>query len=560
MTMAVPTVDLGAGRAAVARQIDEACRDVGFFQIVGHGIDTHVADAAWDVAHEFFALPTEAKLAVSIPEGEAYGYGPFKIERLAASLGDATPPDLKETFSVGPFDPPPPGLTDAAAAFVYSPNRWPAALPTMEPAFRAYYGAMGSLVSRLMSAMAVGLGLDPSWFDPFIDRHTSALRALHYPDLSGQQIEPGQLRAGAHTDYGTLTLLRQDDAPGGLQLRDSDEEWVDVPAVPGAFVVNVGDALQRWTNDRWRSTLHRVVVPPLDADRSCERFSMAFFHNANWDAVIECIPTCRVDGEPARHPPVTAGRHLMDKFRSTQPPEQNRSGHRSAEAARENGDQKEGDGQLVRTFKPRRRALTARRAEVFERLAPIFTLDEQGPPLDLADVFGRDGEVVLDIGFGVAEGLLGMVIAQPQLDVIGVEVHTPGIAGALAGIEEHGLTNVRLVHGDAVVFLARLHGGSLTGVRIFFPDPWPKARHQHRRLVGDDVVSRLVTLLRPAGWLHVTTDNGDYAEHIRRVCGANPGLHGGPIERPPDRPSTRYEQKAIVAGRPVTDFRYERCA
>lgn len=319
MTMAVPTVDLSGDRARVAHDIAVACREVGFFQIVGHGIDAAVADAAWDLAHEFFALPLDEKLAVSIPGGDAYGYGPFKIERLAASLGAATPPDLKETFSVGPFEPPPADLTDPAAAFVYSPNRWPATLATMEPSFRAYYDAMAELVSRVMSAMADGLGLDDDWFEPYIDRPTSALRALHYPDLAGQHVEPGQLRAGAHTDYGTLTLLRQDDAPGGLQLRGVDGEWVDVPAVPGAFVVNVGDALQRWTNDQWRSTLHRVVVPPRDAARNCERYSLAFFHNANWDAVIECIPTCRADGEPARHPPVTAGRHLMDKFRSTQP-------------------------------------------------------------------------------------------------------------------------------------------------------------------------------------------------------------------------------------------------
>jgi isopenicillin N synthase-like dioxygenase len=319
MTMTVPTVDLTEDRAAVARQIDAACRDAGFFQIVGHGIDDDVAGAAWDAAHEFFALPIDDKLAVTIPPGDAYGYGPFQVERLAASLGDATPPDLKETFSVGPFEPPPAELDDSTAAFVYSPTRWPATLPAMEPAFRAYYDAMAALVSRLMSAMAVGLGLDAGWFEPFIDRHTSALRALHYPDLAGHDVVPGQLRAGAHTDYGTLTLLRQDDAPGGLQLRDADGRWRDVPAVRGAFVVNVGDALQRWTNDRWRSTLHRVVVPPVAAGRNCARYSMAFFHNANWDAVIECIPTCRADGERPRHAPVTAGRHLMDKFRSTQP-------------------------------------------------------------------------------------------------------------------------------------------------------------------------------------------------------------------------------------------------
>ena len=215
MTKAVPTVDLSDERAVVARQIDEACRDVGFFQIVGHGIGADVADAAWGAAHEFFALPLAEKLSLAIPAGNAYGYGPFKIEHLAASLGEATPPDLKETFSVGPFEPPPADLADPAAAFVYSANRWPDTLATMHPAFRTYYEAMAELVARLMSAMALGLGLDAGWFDPFIDRHTSALRALHYPDLAGEDVEPGQLRAGAHTDYGTLTLLRQDDAPAG---------------------------------------------------------------------------------------------------------------------------------------------------------------------------------------------------------------------------------------------------------------------------------------------------------------------------------------------------------
>jgi tRNA (guanine-N7-)-methyltransferase len=212
----------------------------------------------------------------------------------------------------------------------------------------------------------------------------------------------------------------------------------------------------------------------------------------------------------------------------------------------------------VRTFKPRRRSLTPRRAELFERLAPIYTLDDAGPMLDLDVVFGHPSDIVLDIGFGIADSLLANAIAQPELDVIGVEVHTPGVAGALAGIEEHGLTNVRLVHGDALVFLERVPDGSLTGIRIFFPDPWPKARHQHRRLVRDDVVSDLVARLRPAGWLHLATDNDDYAEQMRRVCDGNPDLSGGPVPRPLDRPLTRYEQKGIDAGRSVVDFVYER--
>lgn len=315
----VPTIDLRQPIDEVGAAIDAACREIGFLQVIGHGLDPDVEERAWHAAHAFFALPDADKLACSIPPGDAYGYGPYLVERLAASLGADTPPDLKETFSIGPFVPAPAGLDDPAAAFVYSPNRWPAAMPAMAATFHAYYDALADLVDRVMRAMAVGLGLDAGWFAPFVDRHTSALRILHYPDLHGSAVEPGQLRAGAHTDYGTLTLLRQDDAPGGLQVLDVHGAWHDVPSVPGAYVVNVGDALARWTNDRWRSTVHRVVVPPAGGVGSTERFSLAYFHNANWDAALACIPTCLAAGEQPRYEPVLAGRHLMDKFRSTQP-------------------------------------------------------------------------------------------------------------------------------------------------------------------------------------------------------------------------------------------------
>lgn len=314
----VPTIDLLGDRRAVAAAIDEACREVGFFQIVGHGVDAALESAAWDVAGDFFALPVHDKLAVTIRPGDAYGYGPFQVERLAASLGATTPPDLKETFSVGPQPDRAESVDDPAAAFVFSTTPWPTSCDGMREIMRSYYDTLAQLAGRVMSLMATALDLPDDAFDSSIDRHTSALRLLRYPDLAKRGVEPGQLRAGAHSDYGTLTLLRQDDAPGGLQVRDVAGDWHHVPAVPGAYVVNVGDALERWTNDRWRSTLHRVVVPPGDAAGDCSRRSIAFFHNANWDAVIECLPGCATDDRPPRYPPVTAGRHLMDKFRSTQ--------------------------------------------------------------------------------------------------------------------------------------------------------------------------------------------------------------------------------------------------
>ena len=121
----------------------------------------------------------------------------------------------------------------------------------------------------------------------------------------------GELRAGAHTDYGTLTILRLDAEPG-LQVQTPDGSWADVEAPDGALVVNIGDLMQRWSNDRWRSTMHRVVVPPGRQDQ--RRLTMPFFYNANWDPRVECIVA---DGTSPRHEPVLAGAHLMEKFRST---------------------------------------------------------------------------------------------------------------------------------------------------------------------------------------------------------------------------------------------------
>jgi isopenicillin N synthase-like dioxygenase len=313
---AVPVIDLGASDA-VAR-IADACERIGFLVITGHGADAGVIERAWTAARRFFDLPLDDKMSVAMPyPGYPYGYAPFRGERLAASLGAETPPDLKETFSMGPVAVPPGReITDPAEAFAYERTPWPAALPEFRPAMEQYYGSLAALVQRIMRLFAAALRLPDEFFDSRIDRHTSALRVLNYPALT-ERPQPGQLRAGAHSDYGTVTVLRADSAPGGLEVQ-MGEQWVAVPIVEDSFVVNLGDAMARWTNDRWRSTLHRVVVPPDDVAATARRQSMAFFHNANWDAVIECLPSCLAAGESPRYPPTTAGEHLMSKFRSTQ--------------------------------------------------------------------------------------------------------------------------------------------------------------------------------------------------------------------------------------------------
>jgi isopenicillin N synthase-like dioxygenase len=301
--------------------IDTACRHTGFLVVTNHGVDQLVIDTAWAAATRFFDLPVVDKMAVAMPyPGYPYGYAPVQGERLAASLGEDTPPDLKETFSMGPIDGPVHPAADAAEAFVYERTPWPPALPELQPALNAYYSAMSELVARIMALFAEALRLPRTFFDSRIDRHTSALRLLNYPALF-EPAKPGQLRAGAHTDYGTVTVLRADDAPGGLEVlvpTRSGDRWSAIPAPGGSLIVNLGDAMARWTNDRWRSTLHRVVTPPARVAASARRQSIAFFHNANWDAMIDCIPTCLGPGESPRYAPVTAGEHLMSKFRSTQ--------------------------------------------------------------------------------------------------------------------------------------------------------------------------------------------------------------------------------------------------
>jgi isopenicillin N synthase-like dioxygenase len=314
-TDAIPVVDLCASDAAMS--VARACERVGFLVVTNHDVDLGVIDAAWAMATAFFDLDPADKMAVAMPYvGYPYGYAPLQGERLAASLGTDTPPDLKETFSMGPINRPAAPPVDAAEAFAFEPTPWPAVLPQFRPAMEAYYTAMADLIARVMTLFAKALSLPRDFFDQRIDRHTSALRLLNYPVLS-EPPRPGQLRAGAHTDYGTVTVLRADDAPGGLEVL-VDDHWTAAPLAADSFVVNLGDAMARWTNDRWRSTLHRVVTPPVEQAATSRRQSIAFFHNANWDAVIECIPTCLAVGDAPRYAPVTAGEYLMSKFRSTQ--------------------------------------------------------------------------------------------------------------------------------------------------------------------------------------------------------------------------------------------------
>ncbi|PKU23441.1 isopenicillin N synthase family dioxygenase [Telmatospirillum siberiense] len=318
--MAVPVIDIAAasspeGRLAVARAVGEACRDIGFLVITGHGVPKTLIERVERTARDFFELPTAEKTALKRPrEDQVRGYSAVGDEGLSYSLDEKAPGDLKESFSIGPIDVPDTAyFTGPAAGPHFAPNLWPGQIPDFRESWSAYFEAMSELAATLMRLFGISLGLDADFFGDKIDRHISMFRVLNYPAQTEPPL-PGQMRAGAHSDYGSLTIVKIEDRPGGLQVFNKEGEWVDVPAVPDAFVVNIGDLMMQWTNDLWTSTLHRVVNPPVDRAGDSRRQSLVFFHQPNYDALVECLPGCRSPDRPAKYPPVTSGDHLRSKF------------------------------------------------------------------------------------------------------------------------------------------------------------------------------------------------------------------------------------------------------
>ena len=311
---AVPIIDLGGDDAQVARAIDRACREIGFLVIGNHGVPSVVTEGAFSAANAFFRLPQEVKRRWTAADGRIRGYLPPGKQALARSRGEQSPPDLLERFRMGRFDVPDDAYHRARAATWFVPNIWPAQPPGFANALKTYFTTMEVLSARLMRLFALALDLPPGFFDDKIDRPISNMYINYYPvQLTPPQ--PGQLRAGAHTDYGSLTILAPTIAPAGLQVQDQAGTWHDVEPPAGAFVVNLGDLMAQWTNDRWVSTMHRVANPPRAAAES-DRMSLVFFHQPNDDALIECLPSCCIDS-PSKYAPVTSGEHQAAKLRKT---------------------------------------------------------------------------------------------------------------------------------------------------------------------------------------------------------------------------------------------------
>jgi isopenicillin N synthase-like dioxygenase len=294
----------------VARQWDEAFSTIGFALIAGHGISEAAQDAVHDASLAFFARPLDEKMALYAEPG--LGYEAFQEARLGQTKGGTAAPDLVEALMIQGPEWDRRGTVPTGAPR----NRWPREPAGFRHAVDAYVEQAFALAQTLMRISALALGLPPGFFEPYHDRMMHNLRLAHYPDQTAPPLQ-GQLRNGPHTDFTGFTILRQDAAPGGLQVFSPGHDWIDVPPVPGTLVINAGDLLQRWTNDRWRSNLHRVVNPDRAVTGSTARLSIVLFTGPNPDAVVECLPTCHGPSNPAHYGPVTAFDYLMMKIRET---------------------------------------------------------------------------------------------------------------------------------------------------------------------------------------------------------------------------------------------------
>jgi isopenicillin N synthase-like dioxygenase len=323
----VPIIDVAAfrspdpaARGAVARQVGEAVDAIGFLVITGHGVDPALIAEVQRASNAFFDLPLAEKMRVARPAPDVTrGYIPIEAESVGRSRGVAAPGDLNESLMIGPVDVPPgdPYFSGPAAGKHFHPNLWPDRPEELRGLYERYFRAMGGLAAELMAMFALALDLPEDFFADKIDRHISRLRVRNYPAPLVPP-KPGQLRAGAHADYGSLTILRTEDKPGGLQVLNRAGDWVDVPIASDSYVVNIGELMARWTNERWRATLHRVVNPPEAHAAVSRRLSLVFFHNPNYDAPVAALPGTVPASEAPKYPPTTSGDHLRAQFVRTQ--------------------------------------------------------------------------------------------------------------------------------------------------------------------------------------------------------------------------------------------------
>jgi isopenicillin N synthase-like dioxygenase len=311
----IPVIDVSclfapdpAARLACGKAIGAACRDVGFFYAVGHGVDEALRAEVFAIGREFFALPEAEKMAVAMANSPNFrGYFPLDGEITDPVLGA----DPKEGFDIAreiPWDDP----DVIAAKPLLGPNQWPSRPAGFRPLVSRYYDSLTDLGRAISRGFALALDLPEDFFAGRMARPTAILRLLHYPAQANAKLmldaNGDPLGCGAHSDYGYLTILAQDDV-GGLQVQNRAGRWVDAKPVAGAHVCNIGEMMAQWTNDRFAATKHRVISRP-----GIERFSIPFFFHPDYDTEIACLPSCQSRDEPPRYAPTTSGKYLLQRL------------------------------------------------------------------------------------------------------------------------------------------------------------------------------------------------------------------------------------------------------
>ena len=296
-------------RQAIGNAMRDACLDTGFFYITGHGVSSKLQNSVFKYTQEFFALPIDEKEKINLMNsGCNRGYEPLRGQ----TLEPGQPPDLKEGFYIGQEI----AENDKRVKnkkFNHGPNQWPSELPQFQPVMSEYYSIMLELARAMMSGIALSLNLKESYFESFCVEELATLRLLHYPPQLANPL-PGEKGCGAHTDFGTITLLMQDDC-GGLQLWIEGEGWVHAEPQPNTYLVNLGDMMARWTNDQYRSTRHRVVNMS-----GRERYSVPFFYMGNPDFPVKCISSCLDKGQTPKYTETTVEKHCQDMYKATYAP------------------------------------------------------------------------------------------------------------------------------------------------------------------------------------------------------------------------------------------------
>lgn len=287
-------------RQELAPQIDEICQNIGFFIIIGHLFDEKLQNDMMNVSKEFFDLPLSLKQEVLGSKDYPHGYHGLNSETASLGYDKSTTnvlPDVKESFSIGTeYD---------------GPIRWPTKPSTMPSIWLNYFQECENLAKHLYKIFALALNLDENWFENKIDKHRSALRSLNYPSLSSS-LPQNQYRVSAHTDWGAFTILKQDSTQG-LQVQNRfNGKWIDVPFIENSFVINLGDLMSRWTNDRWVSTPHRVIEPLNKSQDGSypARQSIAFFAQINPDVIVTCLSKDTIP----KYPPIKSWDLIMDKY------------------------------------------------------------------------------------------------------------------------------------------------------------------------------------------------------------------------------------------------------